>query len=65
MIAKLFRASFSKELHIVLAAKCRQPVGHDLMHAGSSPSLTRSVQQRAFEDAVGFGFISECRTGSL
>src|SRR5713101_2056995 len=26
-----------------LLPKCRQPVGHDLMHAGSSPSLTRSV----------------------
>src|SRR5438067_11263758 len=26
-----------------LVPKCRQPVGQDLMHAGSSPSLTRST----------------------
>src|SRR5579859_4521788 len=24
--------------------KCKQPVGHALMHAGSKPSLTRSAQ---------------------
>src|SRR5579863_2220775 len=27
-----------------LAPKWRQPVGQDLMHAGSKPSLTRSTQ---------------------
>ena len=28
-----------------LVPKCRQPVGQDLMQAGSSPWLTRSVQR--------------------
>src|SRR5271165_2757538 len=32
--ARYFMSSF--------VPKCRQPVGHDLMHAGSRPALTRS-----------------------
>src|SRR5262249_11276646 len=28
-----------------LLPKCKQPVGQDLMHAGSSPSLTLSVHR--------------------
>ena len=41
-----------------LVPKCRQPVGHDLMHAGSSPALTRSthnVHLKTFR-AVGLNF---------
>src|SRR5260370_16243701 len=40
-----------------LLPKCRQPVGQDLMHAGSSPSLTRSVQTVHLKTRLVFGFI--------
>src|SRR2546429_6654570 len=39
----LARASASSFISSLLP-KCRQPVGHDLIHAGSRPSLTRSAQ---------------------
>src|SRR6266403_70702 len=40
-----------------LLPKCRHPVGHDLMHAGSSPSLTRSVHSVHLKTRLVFGFI--------
>src|SRR2546429_6270954 len=50
-----------------LLPKCRQPVGHDLMHAGSSPSLTRSVHSVHLKTRLVFGFIfrSEEHTSEL
>src|SRR5881227_1777475 len=41
--------------------KCRQPVGHALMHAGSSPALTRSEQSVHLKTF----FVSELNFGIL
>ena len=42
VLAKLSGASSARSFMSSFVPKCRQPVGQDLMHAGSSPSLTRS-----------------------
>src|SRR5437868_12958597 len=52
----LARASASSFISSLLP-KCRQPVGHDLMHAGSKPSLTRSAHSVHLNTRLVFGFI--------
>src|SRR6266513_6498365 len=53
MIAKLFRASFSKELHIVLAAEV-QAARRTRLNARRLQPFAHAIRaQRAFEDAVG------------